>query len=55
MKLTKQTKTFTNQEGKEITFLQFFIVLENGTRIAVKPVYPKTKVVMASIAEREDN
>ena len=53
MKLIKRTEKFV-KEGKEIIYNQYFVVLENGTRVAVKPVYKHGRNVLNAIAEREE-
>lgn len=54
MRLIKLTKTF-EKEGKTVRYQQVYVVLDNGVKVAVKPVYSNQKNILTAVAERGEN
>lgn len=48
--LKKQAKYISKKDGKEHTCYNFFIRLENGKRMSVKPSFKNDYIVMSAIA-----
>lgn len=42
-------KTYKNKDGKERHFYNYYVELENGKRIQVKPAFDKDYVVLDSV------
>lgn len=46
-------KTYKNKDGKERHFYNYYVQLENGKRIQVKPAFDKDYVVLDSVCQYE--
>lgn len=52
--LKKQSKqTYKNDKGKECHYYNYFLVLENGKRIQVKPAFKQDTRALDCVAEYE--
>ena len=51
--MIKLVRRDVKDEKKDVSFVNFFVVLENGNRIQVKPAFKDDFVKLLLIAERE--
>ena len=50
MQLIKIPSSFVNQEGKEVKYMAYYLILGN-TRVAIKPVFKTDKKVLSAFAD----
>lgn len=56
MKITKQKKSFTNDDKKLVEFTQYYVEDEaTGVKIAIKAVYKNDKALLKMLARRDSD
>lgn len=50
MQLIKIPSSFVNQEGKEVKYMAYYLILGNS-RVAIKPVFKSDKKLLSAFAE----
>lgn len=50
MQLIKIPSSFVNQEGKEVKYMAYYLMLGNS-RVAIKPVFKSDKKLLSAFAE----
>lgn len=51
--ITETGKTFTSKDGREYKGTMFYLVLKNGNKIAIKPVFDDGYTALRLIAEKD--
>ena len=54
MDIIRIKNTFKGQDGKEVSYYEFSIRLDNGNYVAVKPVYRNDKRVLFALSKDID-